>query len=188
MSAETVDGPTSSRRQVPWREVLEATGVMGAVDIPRSLAACWARTRSSDIAQRCVLAHYLGDHQPTDIGSLLWDLRALSYGRRLPADALVEIGITDAARLLPSLHLNAAEAYRRLGDVRRARFHAGEAQRAADRVRTRRDPIAEHPLDAATADAVDRLIDRLSRRPGAGSSPSPEGSGSEPLDIPRSQV
>ncbi|MEU7872351.1 hypothetical protein [Dactylosporangium sp. NPDC049140] len=60
---------------------------------------------------------------------LVWDLRALAAVDRLTEDRLARAGVTlPVAGLRPSLHLNLADCYRRLGDLGRAREHLRLAQ------------------------------------------------------------
>lgn len=158
-----MDAPVNDEPPVRWSEVLAAAGTTGMTGTAEALVSCWARTRPSDIAQRCVLAHYLADQQTTARNSLLWDLRALNHGRRLASDALVEVGICDVARILPSLHLNVAASYRRTGAVRQSRRHARKAQAAAAHLRGWGGSQVDHPLDAATEHAIERLIADLDR-------------------------
>lgn len=78
--------------------------------------------------ERCAIAHALADTEPKVADELEWDLRALeaATGTRAPEDrdALSPVPET----FLASLHLNAADAYRRLGNLQRARQHATFAQ------------------------------------------------------------
>lgn len=79
---------------------------------------------------RCTLAHYLADTQDDPGDELAWDLRALS--------AAEELGDGDGGDPLsirgfyPSLHLNLAADYVKLGRAEEARGHLRCARRAAD--------------------------------------------------------
>lgn len=86
-----------------------------------AFAAMWEELgESGDPYQRCVLAHYIADTQQDKQQELAWDLKALEAAKSLsddsPSAAAVRV-------FLPSLHLNLADDYRRLGDFEKARTH-----------------------------------------------------------------
>ncbi|GAB09211.1 hypothetical protein GOARA_033_00120 [Gordonia araii NBRC 100433] len=64
--------------------------------------------------ERCVAAHYLARHQPTDAEALDWNLRALSFADEVQ-------NINDVSDYLPALYLNAAVGLVRAGEFDRAR-------------------------------------------------------------------
>jgi hypothetical protein len=70
---------------------------------------------------RCAIAHSMADVQADVREELRWDLRALAAAGEITS------AVTDApdsvASFYPSLHLNIAECYRKLGDVARAHEH-----------------------------------------------------------------
>lgn len=76
---------------------------------------------------RSVTAHYLADTENVLEDELNWDLRALeaaeSVGEGSPYAAAVRL-------FLPSLHLNLADSYRRMGNFEKARYHAEEGMAA----------------------------------------------------------
>jgi hypothetical protein len=73
---------------------------------------------------RCAVAHALADVQDDPHDELAWDLRALDAAGAVTDAEVVAAGMLGtAAGLLPSLHLNVAEAHRRLGDLTAARRH-----------------------------------------------------------------
>ena len=77
----------------------------------------------------CVLAHSMADVQDDVHQELIWDQRALAAADRLTDDRAAEAGVTmSVAGLYPSLHLNLAECYRKLGVLGRAREHLQRAQ------------------------------------------------------------
>lgn len=77
-----------------------------------------------DPLHRCAVAHSMADAQPDVHDELRWDLRALEAADALTDERVASGGIAGpAAGFYPSLHLNLADCYRRLGDVRRAREH-----------------------------------------------------------------
>jgi hypothetical protein len=77
----------------------------------------------------CVLAHSMADVQDDVHQELLWDQRALTAADRLTDDRMAQAGLTvTLAGLYPSLHLNLADCYRRLGELSLARMHLREAE------------------------------------------------------------
>jgi hypothetical protein len=77
----------------------------------------------------CVLAHSMADVQDDVHQELFWDQRAMAAADLLTDDRVAQAGVTlSVAGLYPSLHLNLAECYRKLGDLGRAREHLEGAQ------------------------------------------------------------
>ncbi|WP_422771088.1 hypothetical protein ACN28C_31330 [Plantactinospora sp. WMMC1484] len=77
----------------------------------------------------CVLAHAMADVQDDVHQEVVWDQRALAAADLLTDARVAQAGVTlPVAGLYPSLHLNLAECYRKLGDLDRAREHLGRAQ------------------------------------------------------------
>ncbi|MET8359078.1 tetratricopeptide repeat protein [Micromonospora sp. NPDC005171] len=77
----------------------------------------------------CVLAHAMADVQDDVHQELIWDQRALAAADLLSDTRVAEAGVTlPVAGLYPSLHLNLAECYRKLGDLSRAREYLQRAQ------------------------------------------------------------
>ncbi|RSS16572.1 hypothetical protein [Streptomyces sp. WAC08401] len=122
----------------------------------------WAEIgEHGDPLHRCTLAHYLADTQDDPGDELAWDLRALSAAEELAGEASGDRegggGEPAAARALyPSLHLNLAADYDRLGHREAARLHLRRARRAAaflaadrygDRVRAQIDRLARRLAD-----------------------------------------
>ncbi|MFJ7152895.1 tetratricopeptide repeat protein [Streptomyces sp. NPDC100445] len=96
---------------------------------------------------RCTLAHYLADTQDDPADELAWDLRALSAAEELP----------DGVRgFLPSLHLNLAADYARLGRTDAAHSHLRRARTAASR-------LADDGYGEGVRSAIGRLEARLGR-------------------------
>jgi hypothetical protein len=83
-----------------------------------------------DPVHRCTLAHYLADLYSDPAQALAWDVRALDA-----ADAITEQRLQQHDTSLhiegfyPSLHLNLADNYRRLGAFEAAREHIDAAHR-----------------------------------------------------------
>ena len=77
-----------------------------------------------DPFHRCAIAHTLADLQDDVHDELAWDLRALAAADALTDDRVAAGGVAVAvAGFYPSLHLNLADAHRRLGDHERAAHH-----------------------------------------------------------------
>ncbi|MET9773086.1 hypothetical protein ABZ023_02325 [Streptomyces sp. NPDC006367] len=94
----------------------------------------WAEIgEHGDPLHRCTLAHYLADTQDDPGDELAWDLRALSAAEELARDRAAERheGTSAARALYPSLHLNLAVDYDRLGRREAARVHLRRARGAA---------------------------------------------------------
>lgn len=77
----------------------------------------------------CVLAHSMADVQDDVHEELVWDLRALAAADLVTDERAAQAGVTlSVAGLYPSLHLNLADCYRKLGDLHRAREHLQQAR------------------------------------------------------------
>ncbi|MDA0565593.1 hypothetical protein LG943_14900 [Streptomonospora sp. S1-112] len=84
---------------------------------------------SGDPLHVCVLAHSMADVQDDVREELTWDLRALAAVEHITDDRVAQAGVPlPVAGLLPSLHLNLGECYRKLGDLNRARGHLHQAR------------------------------------------------------------
>nr|WP_222108949.1 hypothetical protein [Streptomyces cupreus] len=121
----------------------------------------WAEIgEDGDPLHRCTLAHYLADTQDEPGDELAWDLRALTAAEELTDDRLAEHESALAVRALyPSLHLNLAADYVKLGRSEAARTHLRRARTAAD-------TLAEDSY----GDGVRAAIHRLELRLGEGDS------------------
>ncbi len=97
------------------------------------LLALWAELgEDGDPLHRCTLAHYLADTQDDPADELAWDLRALTAAEELTGDRLPwHEGAAAVRALYPSLHLNLAADYVRLGRPEAARTHLRRARSAA---------------------------------------------------------
>ncbi|MEU6537220.1 hypothetical protein [Streptomyces sp. NPDC047000] len=85
-----------------------------------------------DALHRCTLAHYLADTHDDPADELAWDLRALSAAEELTVTSAADLPARIAAHALtPSLHLNLAADYAKLGRPEAARSHLSRARRAA---------------------------------------------------------
>jgi hypothetical protein len=110
---------------------------------------------AGDALHRVTLAHFMADVQDAPEQELIWDLRALDA-----ADGLTDGRLKShhdslsLAAFYPSLHLNVAEGYRRLGDLARARAHIALAiEKAAF--------LPEYGLGGYTRRAIARLAGEL---------------------------
>ncbi|WP_395371655.1 hypothetical protein OHU45_26805 [Streptomyces tubercidicus] len=108
---------------------------------------------TGDPLHRCSLAHYLADLYEDPAQALAWDVRALDA-----ADAVTEQRVQEhhaslhVAGFYPSLHLNLADNYRRLGSFDAATEHINAAKEHAPHLpqdaygaflRTALDEVAE---------------------------------------------
>lgn len=118
---------------------------------------------------RCVLAHYLADLYDDPTQALPWDLRALEA-----ADAVTQERVQQyhdglqIAGFYPSLHLNLADTYRRLGSFTEAAEHITAAQELSAHLP--QDPYG-NLIRTAVAEVV-QAIDRHDSAPRR-SAPSP---------------
>ncbi|MGC5333257.1 hypothetical protein [Micromonospora sp. DT62] len=79
---------------------------------------------TGDALHRCTIAHHLADLQDSVTDEVAWDRRALAAVAYLSDERVQRDHASLRVRaLLPSLHLNLADGYRRAGDVARAREH-----------------------------------------------------------------
>ncbi|MFZ4155061.1 hypothetical protein [Streptomyces pseudogriseolus] len=114
----------------------------------------WAEIgEHGDPLHRCTLAHYLADTQEDPEDELAWDLRALTAAEE--AGGTWSQDDAPAVRALyPSLHVNLAADYARLGRPDAARAHLDRARAAA---RT----LADDRYGEGVRAAVRRLEARL---------------------------
>ncbi|MFF9580733.1 hypothetical protein [Streptomyces achromogenes] len=99
----------------------------------RTLLDLWSATGvSGDPLHRCTLAHHLADLYDDPAQALAWDIRALDAAQALTEQRLSahHEGLRPAG-FHPSLHLNLADLYRRLGSFDAATAHITEARRHA---------------------------------------------------------
>jgi hypothetical protein len=120
-------------------------------------AALWAELGDEGPAlHRCTLAHYMADTQDDPEDELTWDLRALRAAESLRGAGGAAVGTL--LGFYPSLHLNLAADYHRLGEHQLARGHLGRAREAA---RT----LAEDAYGDGVRAAIARLGQRLPTDP-----------------------
>ncbi len=125
----------------------------------------WAEIgEDGDPLHRCTLAHYMADTQDEPADELAWDLRALTAAEELADDRLAaQEGALAVRALYPSLHLNLAADYVKLGHGRAARTHL-------DRARVASESLADDGYGNGVRAAIGRLETRL-REEGPGSGP-----------------
>jgi hypothetical protein len=126
-----------------------------------------------DPLHRCALAHSMADVQDDPADEVAWDLRALAAADLITDERARQAGVASpVAGFYPSLHLNLGEAYRKLGELGRAREQLllGQASIGAlpaddyaamiteglERLASRLDPAApsETPAPSGTATSL----------------------------------
>ncbi|KFA91414.1 hypothetical protein [Archangium violaceum] len=96
----------------------------------RMFAEIWKElSPDGDPFHRCLLSHYMADLQDDPHEELAWDLRALEAADLVPEERARSYHETLSVKgFYPSLHLNLAEDYRKVGDLARAREHVARAR------------------------------------------------------------
>lgn len=103
----------------------------------------------------CVLAHSMADVQDDVHQELVWDERALAAADLLTDDRGAQAGVPmSVAGLYPSLHLNLAECYRKLGDLDRARECLQRAQAGIG-------ALGDDEYGKLIKGGLDRLVEQL---------------------------
>jgi hypothetical protein len=103
----------------------------------------------------CVLAHAIADVQDDVHQELAWDQRALAAADALTDERTAQAGVAlPVAGLYPSLHLNLADCYRRLGDLDHARKHLHHARAGID-------ALGDDGYGQLIKAGVDRLTEQL---------------------------
>lgn len=118
-----------------WTSIIDAVGVVLGGERHRGqelLLECWRTTTPSQHAERCVLAHYLADTEVDVQKEVVWDELALDEHRQVEDDALGSIGVPSARGFEPSLRLNLADGYFRLGKSNAAREQLAAGQASAE--------------------------------------------------------
>ena len=86
-----------------------------------------------DPFHRCTLAHYLADRYDDPAEALVWDVRALDAADALTNERTQQHdGGLSVAGFYPSLHLNLADNFRRLGAFGAAAAHLDSAEQHTD--------------------------------------------------------
>jgi hypothetical protein len=98
----------------------------------QALEQLWEKAQG-DALHRCSIAHYAADVQDSVTDELMWDERALAAATELTDERTQEFDASMQVRaLLPSLHLNLADAHRRAGNAAQARHHLAAATAHVD--------------------------------------------------------
>ena len=121
-------------------DIMQAVGLLRAGDRQAArerLLRLWDQWADGDGAlQRCTIAHFLADTENDARAELEWDLLALEAATAARGPHGREAAEPGLEGFLPSLYLNAGDAYRRLGEHESARRHAelglGHACRLGD--------------------------------------------------------
>ncbi|MEQ4303710.1 hypothetical protein ABNF97_20420 [Plantactinospora sp. B6F1] len=128
-------------------------GQAGRTEAARErLTELWERIGpTGDPFHRCTLAHYLADLQDDPAEELRWDLRALEAADTLTDERVQRHDSSfQVAAFRPSLQLNLAEDYRKLGRPDRAREHLTLARDALP-------ALGDDPYGQMIRDGVERL-------------------------------
>ncbi|MHC0432888.1 hypothetical protein ACX6XY_22335 [Streptomyces sp. O3] len=124
-----------------------------------------------DPLHRCTIAHYMADTQDDPADELAWDLRALTAADALTDERLGEHHQSLAVRAFyPSLHLNLAADYVKLGRDQEARTHLRKARGVLG-------VLGDDPYGEGVRAAVERLELRLAGPGGATGEGEPGGPG-----------
>lgn len=99
-----------------------------------ALTALWDSVGvTGDALHRCTIAHYLADLHDHAADALTWDIRALDAADSLTDDRARQHDSSLSVRgFYPSLHLNLADNYRRLGAFDTAHAHLDAARQRLD--------------------------------------------------------
>jgi hypothetical protein len=92
----------------------------------QALETLWDET--TDVLHRCTIAHFAADLQDSVADELRWDERALAEAGSVTEQRIQQFDSSWQVRqLLPSLHLNPADAHRRSADFTKAAHHLAAA-------------------------------------------------------------
>lgn len=130
-----------------------------AASARRQLLELWSAVGvAGDPMHRCTLAHYLADLYEDPAQALTWDIRALDA-----ADAVTDQRAQEhhaglhVAGFYPSLHLNLADNYRRLGSFDAATEHITSAQAHAPH-------LPHDPYGGLIRTAIEQVAAAIARR------------------------
>lgn len=111
-----------------------------------------------DPFHRCAVAHSMADVQDDPHDELAWDLRALEAADLLTDERIEAGGVAGSVRgFYPSLHLNLADVYLRLGQDDLSREHLLLGRAALD-------ALSDDGYAHMIRDALDRVERELSSR------------------------
>lgn len=113
---------------------------------------------AGDALHRCTLAHYLADLYDDPAHALAWDIRALDAADSLGDDRAQQYHASlQVAGFYPSLHLNLADNYRRLGS-----WDAASEQLAA--ARKRLNALADDAYGTMIRTALEEVAESIEER------------------------
>lgn len=136
-------------------EMMAATAMIRSGDRAGGRSRLEALLSQNDVdsIQECVLSHHIADAQDDPADELAWDLRALDAALHCTdADTLrhqMSIGL-----FMPSLHVNLAEDYLKLGDATLSRKHLASAREFAGH-------LADDPYGQMIRRGIERLAGKL---------------------------
>ncbi|MET4612148.1 hypothetical protein ABIC28_003140 [Rhodococcus sp. PvR044] len=143
------------------------TGIMAAQELANggdragaraAFATLWERTGpDGDPLHAVTIAHYMADVQDEPADELDWDLRALEAADSLTDErAQRHHSSLQVAGFYPSLHLNLAADYAKLGEDDRARAHLELAEACVS-------TLSDDGYGATVRGGIARLRERLSQ-------------------------
>ncbi|MCQ4211906.1 hypothetical protein [Streptomyces longispororuber] len=155
--------PTAPPTSDPTMEAIGRAVVEGrtgdTLSARQQLLDLWAAIGvTGDPLHRCSLAHYLADLYEDPAQALAWDVRALDA-----ADAVTDQRVQEhhagvhVAGFYPSLHLNLADNYRRLGSFDAATEHINAAREHAP-------SLPDDAYGAFLRTVLDEVAEAISRR------------------------
>jgi len=107
---------------------------------------------------RCVLAHYQADLFADPAEALVWDVRALDAAATVTDEQVqAHSAGTQVAGFYPSLHLNLADNFRRLGSFAAAEHQIAEARR-------RQNALTDDAYGTLIRQAVDEVAEAIANR------------------------
>lgn len=113
---------------------------------------------TGDPLHRCTLAHYLADLYEDPAQALVWDVRALDAAHAMTEQRVQEHHASlHIAGFYPSLHLNLADNYRRLGSFDAATEHIDVAKEHAP-------DLPRDDYGAFLRTAIDQVAEAITRR------------------------
>ncbi|MBY6687203.1 hypothetical protein HQ305_16715 [Rhodococcus sp. BP-149] len=127
----------------------------------RQLLALWQDIGvDGDPLHRCSLAHYLADLYEDPAQALTWDVRALDAAHAVSEKRAQDhhAGL-NVAGFFPSLHLNLADNYCKLGSFNAAREHIESAKECSS-------TLADDPYGDLIRGAIGRVDAAISRHDG----------------------
>lgn len=148
-------------------------GRTGSPEVAReALLGIWAAIGpQGDPLHRCTLAHYLADLYDDAAQALCWDVRALDAADRLTDERLHRHDANlDVRGFYPSLHLNLADNYRRLGSFDAAQCEINAAREWVD-------ALADDGYGAMIRTAIDEVAEAIQMRATARRASAPNGRG-----------